>query len=381
MTPRVLMLISNFYPALAGAEQQALNLSRMLLSRGIPVSVLTRSIKNEKPFEQINGVKVYRKIHAIDKGKWFGISYILTTFYFLFRRRHSYNIIHCHIADGLGTTAAVAIKLLFNKKVIIMIASSGQGSDFHILKKSFLNRCCLKLTHATDKVISLCNLSTKELYNEKFLKSQIVQIPNGVNINRFHPKESSKIENRIITVGHLTKIKGTDILLQAVANLVKKGVSHFHVDIVGDGHDRTYFENIAKDLNINSYISFHGDSNNVLALLQQSRIFVLPSRAEGHSNALLEAMACGLPVIATKVGGNLDVINNNENGILVEKENPEQLCSAIKTILDNRKLADTLGTKARQTVVSTYAMEQVCSTYIDLYNKLLVQNSLYKNHI
>ena len=82
-------------------------------------------------------------------------------------------------------------------------------------------------------------------------------------------------------------------------------------------------------------------------------------------------MACGLPVIATRVGGNLDVINNNENGILVEKENPEQLCSAIKTILDDRQLADTLGTNARQTIVSNYTMEQVCSTYIDLYYKLL----------
>ncbi len=343
MTPRVLMLISNFYPVLAGAEQQALNLSRMLVSRGIPVSVLTRSIENKKPFEQINGVKVYREIHAIDKGKWFGISYILTTFYFLFRKRHTYNIIHCHIADGLGTTAAIAIKLLFNKKVIIMIASSGQGSDFHTLKKSFLNRCCLKLIHSTDKIISLCNLSTEELYNENYSESQIIQIPNGININRFYPKESSKTENRIITVGHLTKIKGTDMLLQAVAKLIKKGVSHFHVDIIGDGHDRIYFENIATDLNIFNHISFHGDCNNVVDLLQQSRIFVLPSRAEGHSNALLEAMACGLPVVATKVGGNLDVINNNVNGILVEKENPEQMANAISRVLNDNRLQNSSG--------------------------------------
>ncbi len=371
MTPRVLMLISNFYPVLGGAEQQALRLSCSLASRGISVSVLTRARQGSKSFETIDKVSVYRKIKVLDKGKWFGITYILSSFYFLFKMRNTYDIIHCHIADGLGTTAAIAIKLLFNKKVIIMIASSGQGSDFHTLKKNFLNRCCLKLTHAADKIISLCNLSTKELYNENYLASQIVQIPNGININKFYPKESSKIENRIITVGHLTKIKGTDILLQAVANLIKKGVSHFHFDIIGDGHDRTYFENIAKGLNINSHISFHGDSNNVLALLQQSRIFVLPSRAEGHSNALLEAMSCGLPVIASNVGGNLDLIQSGINGILFEEGNHEQLSSAIETILDDKQLREKLGKNARQTIVEGYSMALTTSEYINFYNELL----------
>jgi glycosyltransferase involved in cell wall biosynthesis len=218
------MLISISSPVLIGSKHQALRLSCSLASRGISVSVLTRARQGEKSFETIDKVSVYRKIYVLDKRKWFGIPYILSCFYFLFKMRNTYNIIHCHIADGLGTTAGITIKLLFNKKVIIMIASSGQGSDFHTLKKSFLNRCCLKLTHATDKIISLCNLSTEELYNENFLESQIVQIPNGINKNMFYPKEPSKIENRIITVGHLTKTKGTDILLQAVANLIKKGV-------------------------------------------------------------------------------------------------------------------------------------------------------------
>jgi glycosyltransferase involved in cell wall biosynthesis len=373
--PSILMLIANFYPVLGGAEQQALSLSKNLVSRGINTSVLTRSRPDERSFEQIENVPVYRKIHVLDRGKWFGITYILSSFCFLLKMRNTYDIIHCHIADGLGTTAAIAIKLLFKKKVVIMIASSGQGSDLQELKKSFLNRCCLKLTHMADKIISLCSLSTEELYNESYLESQIAQLPNGIDINSFHPKESTKTENRIITVGHLTKIKGTDILLQAVANLTKKEVSHFHVDIIGDGHDRTCFENIATDLNIFDHISFHGDCNNVVELLQRSRIFVLPSRAEGHSNALLEAMACGLPVIATKVGGNLDVVNNNENGILVEKENPEQLANAIHKVLNDNKFAEQLGKNARETVVSKYTMERTVLKYVELYNSLFTDKS------
>jgi glycosyltransferase involved in cell wall biosynthesis len=98
---------------------------------------------------------------------------------------------------------------------------------------------------------------------------------------------------------------------------------------------------------------------------------VLPSRSEGLPNVLLEAMSCGLPVIASDVGGNLDLIQSGKNGILFEEGNYEQLRSAIETILDDQQLKEKLGKNARQTIVSNYAMEQVSSAYINLYNKLL----------
>jgi glycosyltransferase involved in cell wall biosynthesis len=81
-------------------------------------------------------------------------------------------------------------------------------------------------------------------------------------------------------------------------------------------------------------------------------------------------MACGLPVIATKVGGNLDVLNNNENGILVEKENPKQLANAINRVLNDNKLAEQLGENAIKTVVRKYSMESTVSRYIELYSEL-----------
>ena len=371
MTPRVLMLISNFYPVLAGAEQQALNLSRMLVSKGIPVSVLTRSIKDEKSFEKINGVNVYRKIHVIDKGKWFGISYILTTFYFLFRKRHTYNIIHCHIANGLGYIAALLIKFLFNKKVIVKIALSGPKSDFKMLKKSRLNRICLKMLHNVDKVVTICSWSKKEALNEGFPESKITFIPNGVNTDHFIPSPTANCSsNKITFLGRLNYQKGIDTLLRAFSILVIKK-PELQLEITGEGPEKTSLLKIAKDLRITDKVIFHGKNTDPYAFLLSSSLFVLPSRSEGLPNVLLEAMSCGLPVIASNVGGNLDLIQSGINGILFEEGNHVQLSLAIKSILDDKNLKEKLGKNARQTMVKDYSMEFTVSKYIELYTSLL----------
>jgi glycosyltransferase involved in cell wall biosynthesis len=371
MTPRVLMLISNFYPVLAGAEQQALNLSRMLVSKGIPVSVLTRSIKNEKNFEQINGVKVYREIHVIDKGKWFGISYILSSFYFLFRKRHTYNIIHCHIANGLGYIAALLIKFLFNKKVIVKVALSGPKSDFKMLKKTRLNRICLKMLHNVDKVITICSWSKKEALNEDFPESKISFIPNGVNTDHFIPSPAAECSsNKITFLGRLNYQKGIDTLLLAFSSLVINK-PELQLEITGEGPEKTNLLKMAEDLKITNKVIFHGENTDPYAFLLSSSVFVLPSRSEGLPNVLLEAMSCGLPVIASNVGGNLDLIQSGKNGILFEEGNYEQLSSAIETILDNKQLKEKLGKNARQAIVKDYSMEITVSKYIELYTSLL----------
>ncbi len=371
MTPRVLMLISNFYPVLAGAEQQALNLSQMLVSKGIPVSVLTRSIKSEKSFEQIKGVSVYRKIHVLDKGKWFGISYILTSFYFLFRMRHTYNIIHCHIADGLGYIAALLIKFFFNKKVIVKIALSGPTSDFKRLKKSWINRICLKLLHKVDKIITICEWSKKEAVAEGFSESKIAFIPNGVNTDHFIP--SSVLDcssNKITYLGRLKHQKGIDTLLRAFSILVAKK-PELQLEITGEGPEKTNLLKMSEDLKIADKVIFHGNNTDPYAFLLSSGIFVLPSRCEGLPNVLLEAMSCGLPVIASNVGGNLDLIQPGINGILFEEGNHEQLSLAIETIRDDKQLKEKLGENARQTVVEGYSMDLITSEYITLYKELL----------
>jgi glycosyltransferase involved in cell wall biosynthesis len=128
---------------------------------------------------------------------------------------------------------------------------------------------------------------------------------------------------------------------------------------------------MAEDLKITNKVIFHGENTDPYAFLLSSSVFVLPSRSEGLPNVLLEAMSCGLPVIASNVGGNLDLIQSGKNGILFEEGNYEQLSSAIETILDNKQLKEKLGKNARQAIVKDYSMEITVSKYIELYTSLL----------
>jgi glycosyltransferase involved in cell wall biosynthesis len=110
--------------------------------------------------------------------------------------------------------------------------------------------------------------------------------------------------------------------------------------------------------------------DDVLVYLQAADLFVLPSRAEGLSNALLEAMAAGLPVVATRVGGTADVIISGENGLLVPPEDASALAEALTSLFQNTARKEELGCAARRTVETRYAISSVAACYLELYQRL-----------
>jgi glycosyltransferase involved in cell wall biosynthesis len=134
-------------------------------------------------------------------------------------------------------------------------------------------------------------------------------------------------------------------------------------------------ERIAAELNIEDSVEFLGLRSDVVDLLQQSWGFVLPSRNEGMPNALLEAMACGLPCIATCVSGSEDIIADGHNGILVESEQPAQMAHALRRIIEDTELAQCLGREGRATVVREYQLAHIVERSLDLYRQLLAENN------
>jgi L-malate glycosyltransferase len=184
----------------------------------------------------------------------------------------------------------------------------------------------------------------------------------------------SDFKEIVLTIGNIRRVKGIDIFLRAAADVCKRRPSALFL-VVGDNHEPAYFnelKELVNELGISHNVLFYGPSEEVGQLLAACDIFCLPSRSEGFSNALIEAMGAGVPCVATRVGGNVEAIENNRSGVLVPSEDPKALSSAIEELLDNPSRARALGREATEVVQSRFTHEAMMAHLTNIYERLLV---------
>ena len=170
----------------------------------------------------------------------------------------------------------------------------------------------------------------------------------------------------VLAVGRLSREKGQAHLIRAIPALRGRA----RVVIVGDGPDRSSLEDLARALDVQESVIFAGMTANVSPFYAMADVFVLPSLSEGSPNALLEAMACGLPVVATRVGGVPEIATNGTTALLVPSKDPVSLARAIDRLLDDVDLAAALGTAARRAALNRHTPEQRAATLSGLYAAL-----------
>jgi glycosyltransferase involved in cell wall biosynthesis len=191
-------------------------------------------------------------------------------------------------------------------------------------------------------------------------------VPNGIDIGVYARAPLATPRRVVTTVANLRPIKGHDTLLQAAAAVVSA-----RPDVVfqfaGDGPRRSALEARARSLGIERQVRFLGQCSDVAGLLRSSDLFVLPSLMEAFPNALMEAMATGLPVVATKVGGIPELVEHDRNGLLVPPGRPDELAAAILALLENPARADQLASAARRTVEQRYSFDQMVQAIESIY--------------
>jgi len=168
------------------------------------------------------------------------------------------------------------------------------------------------------------------------------------------------------TVGRLTLLKDQVNLIRAFQQ-VHAAKPDTVLLLIGDGELRELLEDCARNGGVLDHVYFLGDRNDVHALLQGLDLFVLSSISEGYSLALLEACAAGLPIIATDVGGNFEIIRDGDTGILVPAKDPDALATAMLTLLREPAHAKGLGDAARAWVESNGSLETMASRYMQIY--------------
>lgn len=209
---------------------------------------------------------------------------------------------------------------------------------------------------------------------------KIIQLYNGVDLEKFHNEIAcqrydfglDKSDFIIGTVGRLQGEKNQSTLIQAFALLVNECSSATTIKllIAGDGPDRTMLEQLAETLGIREHVIFMGERNDVPQLLRMFDLFVLPSLGEGISNTILEAMACGCPVVATSVGGNPELVMNDVTGYLVPAADERAMFNAIRHYFENPSLLKLHGVAGRQVVEEKFSMKAMVDRYLNAYNSL-----------
>jgi glycosyltransferase involved in cell wall biosynthesis len=226
-----------------------------------------------------------------------------------------------------------------------------------------LQRLAYRCAH---RVVANSTAAARQLESEGMARTRIAIIRNGVTLNCSSRREPGQTIRRIITVANLRREKAHDTLLDAAASLVRMH-PELTFSIVGDGPLRADLERRASNLGLDAHVTFLGHREDVPALLAQSDLFVLPSRSEAFPNAVIEAMAAGLPVVARAVGGLLDLVDNGRTGVLVEGDTPAAFHQAIDDLVRAPERAATLGATARDVVASQYSFDRMVAAFEDLY--------------
>jgi sugar transferase (PEP-CTERM/EpsH1 system associated) len=214
--------------------------------------------------------------------------------------------------------------------------------------------------------------------------ARIAQIYNGVDTARFSPaaKGRARIEGcpftdedlwLVGTVGRLQQVKDQVTLAEAFVRAVKRGpaMAQMRLVMIGDGPLLTRVEKVLDQAGMRALAWLPGARDDVPEILRGLDCFALPSLAEGISNTILEAMACGLPVVATRVGGNPELIEDGMTGRLVPQANAEAMAGALFHYYDDPVLARRHGRAGRQLVLQRFSLDRMVSDYLSLYDGLL----------
>jgi glycosyltransferase involved in cell wall biosynthesis len=419
---RVCIVAFMFWPLVGGAEAQAEKHARQLQALGHDVMVITlRHGKQWKRAETVDGLSIvriggiYNRAGRLWIGKLGQVPSKIALFFLLWHLRHQYDVIHVGQL-GLAEIAILTGKLT-RTPVIVNIPTTGPGKQQEeaslmadtlsldkaflrldvkdavvgdlasVAQSSFVGRRILNLLRESDAYYQLLShRSYAYMSSHGFRADHLIHIPNGVDIEQFQPNPQYRPcpenpERAIVCVARLQYAKGIDVLLHAWGRMIHAS-SNSHDSLkprlllVGEGPLRAKFERIATELGIQDSVEFLGLRRDVVELLQHAWGFVLPSRWEGMPNALLEAMACGLPCVASRVSGSEDIITNGRNGLLVEPEDPAELAEALWRIIEDSSLAQQLAQEGRATIVREYQLAAIAEQCLALYRRLLKKDQV-----
>ena len=336
-----ILLISPTQSGIGGIAQHVQGLANYLKKEGHHVEIMS----SENTFTiPIKGLK--------------NPSFMISSF-LKAKLKKNFDIVHAH-----NIPSALAMKNTSGKKILTLHGIfSEQIGQIH--NKSAENLSGKYEIHALSWADVITTISKESLDYYSNFGYNVNQIPNGLDLSLFKQEVDRRYKKQIIYAGRLSKEKGTETLLKICNNL------NHDIDllIIGDGPEQEKFQNVQLKNNNVHYLGFQNHEKTI-SLIKGSDILIQPSLSEGISTTLLEAMACKTCIIASNVGGNLELIKNQENGILIEPTNNELFIKSINKLIEDKLLREKLS-KSAFNKIKQYDWKNIGHKYLDLYKSLL----------
>jgi len=381
-----ILLINYEYPPLGGGAGQATAaLAREFAAAGHEPLVLTSRFRDQPAGEVVAGVRLVRvpvirrradrctppeMLTFLASASWTALREITAW-------KPAATIAFFGIPSG---PVALLLKLTTGVPYVVSLRGGDvpgfQPYDLALFHKLLGPVIRLLWRHA---VATIANSAGLQSLGQKFAPElPIGVIPNGVNVATFHPA-TEKAEHhgpvRLIFVGRVVFQKGLDVLFRALAALPTE--LDWELEIIGDGDARPALTLEAAQLGIAPRISFSGwqDRAVIAERYRAADLFVFPSRDEGMPNVVLEAMASGLPIVATAIAGSEELVREGENGHLVPTENAPALTAALARLIAQPETRRAMGRASRERIEREYTWARVAACYLDLLREKCAPSS------
>ncbi len=385
---RVLLLNYEFPPLGGGAGHASFNIARTLVRLGCQVDVVTSGVDGQPTVERIDGVQVYR-VRSLRRGiqecgfrgAWSYVARAQPVCRKLLAQ-HRYDIVHYFFGLPTGMLALCTPGAGRIPSVISLRGSDVPGYDMGSrslrLAHGLLRPLTRRIWRSADAVIANSQ-GLRELAQPVLPGKPIGVIPNAIDGTVFSPNGAVSHQGngsaevvRLLAVSRLIGRKGLDDLLRAVALLKDDRLA---LTLQGWGRDGDRLQALAVSLGIDRQVTFAGFKQRHLlpAVYRAADLFVLPSHSESCAMALLEAMACGLPVVATRVGGTVELVKEGVNGHLVPPGSPKALAEALARLIGDPALRRTMGQRNAQLIRQSYTWQAMASLYLEVYRQAIEQ--------
>ena len=377
---RVLIFNYEFPPLGGGGGKASFFLARELVRKGWKVEVITSRFKGLARKEIIEGVEVHRipvirrKVHqaSVFEMATYMFSSIIFSCWRAWQEPPNLSLAYFGIPSG---PAAYFLKLL-RKIPYFILLRGGDVPGFSPREMESYHRLTRPIIHflwreAKGVIANSKGLQELAMKSSSEIKVQI--IPNGVDRDLFKLNRDTGIKSKEINVlfaGRFTHQKGIDFLLNSLA-YISPDISKTQIWLAGDGPERKNIENLVENRNLGGRFKIlllgWKTLNELYQLYQETDIFVLPSRDEGMPNALLEAMAAALPVIATRVAGSEELVKERKNGFLVEIEDLKGLAQALERLISDPVLRKQMGIEGRK-IAEGYNWDIIADRFIEQFD-------------